>query len=53
MNKCNILTPPSTGFSVTQFSTFDSAGINHSEGPEKYNNTEVKYRGTVLQQLLL
>jgi hypothetical protein len=29
--------------SGTQFSTLNSAGINDPEGPEKYNNTEVKY----------
>jgi hypothetical protein len=29
--------------SSTQFSTLNSAGINDPEGPEKYNNTEVKY----------
>jgi hypothetical protein len=28
--------------SGTQFSTLYSAGINNPEGPEKYNNTEVK-----------
>jgi hypothetical protein len=28
--------------SGTQFSTLNSAGINDPEGPEKYNNTEVK-----------
>jgi hypothetical protein len=37
---------PSTGLSVTQFSTLNSAGINDDEGPEKYNNTEVKYGAT-------
>jgi hypothetical protein len=26
-----------------QFSTLKSAGTNDPEGPEKYNNTEVKY----------
>jgi hypothetical protein len=29
--------------SDTQFSTLNSASINDPEGPEKYNNTEVKY----------
>jgi hypothetical protein len=29
--------------SGTQFSTLISAGINDPEGPEKYNNTEVKH----------
>jgi hypothetical protein len=29
--------------SGTQFSTLNCAGSNDSEGPEKYNNTEVKY----------
>jgi hypothetical protein len=37
--------PPSTGLSGTQFSTL-SADINDPEGPEKYNNTEVKYGAT-------
>jgi hypothetical protein len=32
--------------SGTQFSTLKSAGINNLEEPEKYNNTEVKYRAT-------
>jgi hypothetical protein len=27
----------------TQFSTLNSAGINDPEGPEKYNNTVMKY----------
>jgi hypothetical protein len=36
----------STGLSGTQFSTLNSAGINDPEGPEKYNNTEVKYGAT-------
>jgi hypothetical protein len=36
-------TLPSTGLSGSQFSTLNSAGINDPEGPEKYNNTEVKY----------
>jgi hypothetical protein len=30
--------------SGAQFSTLKSAVINDPEGPEKYNNTEVKYR---------
>jgi hypothetical protein len=34
---------PSTGLSGTQFSTLNSTGMNDPEGPEKYNNTEVKY----------
>jgi hypothetical protein len=38
--------PPSTGLSCTQFSTLKSAGLNDPEGPEKYNNTEVKYGAT-------
>jgi hypothetical protein len=29
--------------SGTQFSTLNSAAINDPEGPEKYNNTKVKY----------
>jgi hypothetical protein len=33
--------------SGTQFSKLDSAGINDPEGPEKYNNTEVKYGATL------
>jgi hypothetical protein len=33
--------------SGTQFSTLNSAGINDPEGPEKYNNTEVKYGANV------
>jgi hypothetical protein len=43
MNKCNNPHAPSTGLSGTQLSTLNSAGINDPEGPEKYNNTEVKY----------
>jgi hypothetical protein len=35
--------PPSTGLSGSQFLTPNSDGINDPEGPEKYNNTEVKY----------
>jgi hypothetical protein len=35
-----------TGLSGTQFSTLNSAGINDPEGPEKYNNTDVKYGAT-------
>jgi hypothetical protein len=31
--------PPITGLSGTQFSTLNSAGINDSEGPEKYITT--------------
>jgi hypothetical protein len=38
--------PPSTGLSGTQFSTPNSAGINDPEGPEKYNNTEMKNGAT-------
>jgi hypothetical protein len=38
--------PHSTDLSGTQFSTFNSIGINDPEGPEKYNNTEVKYEAT-------
>jgi hypothetical protein len=42
MIRCNIL--HATGWSGTQlFSTRNSAGINDPEGPEEYNNTEVKY----------
>jgi hypothetical protein len=37
------LTPPSTSLSGTQFSTLNNAGINDPEGPEKYNNTQVKF----------
>jgi hypothetical protein len=37
---------PLTGLSGTQSSTLNSAGINNPEGPEKYNNTEVKYGAT-------
>jgi hypothetical protein len=33
----------STGLSESQFSTLKIAGINDPKGPEKYNNTEVKY----------
>jgi hypothetical protein len=48
MNKCNIPhAPPSTGLSGTQFSTLKSAGINDPKGPEKYNNTEVKFGATL------
>jgi hypothetical protein len=36
-------TPRSTGLNRTQFSKLNSAGINDPGGPEKYNNTEVKY----------
>jgi hypothetical protein len=32
--------------SGTQLSTLNSAGINDIKGPEKYNNTEVKYGAT-------
>jgi hypothetical protein len=32
--------------SGTQFPTLNNAGINDPEGPEKYNNTEVKYGAT-------
>jgi hypothetical protein len=46
MNKCNISHASSTGLSGTQFSTLNSAEINDPEGPEKYNNTEVKYVAT-------
>jgi hypothetical protein len=42
----DIETPPSTGLSGTQFSTLNIAGNNDREGPEKYNNTEVKYVAT-------
>jgi hypothetical protein len=38
--------PLRTGLSGSQFSTLNSAGINDSKGPEKYNNTEVKYGAT-------
>jgi hypothetical protein len=40
------LMPPITGLSGTQFTTLNSPGINDPEGPEKYNNTEVKYGAT-------
>jgi hypothetical protein len=33
--------------SGTQFSTLYSDGINDPEGPEKLNNTEVKYGETI------
>jgi hypothetical protein len=46
MNKCNLLYAPSTGLGVTHFSTLNSAGINNPEGPEQYNNTEMKYGAT-------
>jgi hypothetical protein len=36
---------PSTGLSGTKFSTLKSAVVNDPEGPEKYNNNEVKYGG--------
>jgi hypothetical protein len=36
--------PPSTGFSGTHFSALTSVRINVPEGPEKYSNTDVKYR---------
>jgi hypothetical protein len=48
MNKCNI--PHADGLSGIQFSTLNSAGINDLEGPEKYNDTGVKY-GTIFLQL--
>jgi hypothetical protein len=35
MYTCNILQPPSTGLSGTQFSNLNSAGINDPEGLEK------------------
>jgi hypothetical protein len=38
--------PPSIGLSGTQFSTLNSAGISDPEGPEKYNNTELKHEAT-------
>jgi hypothetical protein len=37
MKKCNIPHAPSTCLSGTQLSTQNSAGINHPDGPEKYN----------------
>jgi hypothetical protein len=37
------LTPPSTGLSVSQFSTLNSAGINDPKRQKKYNVTAVKY----------
>jgi hypothetical protein len=46
MNKSNIPHAPGTGLSGTQFSTLNSARINDPEGPEKYNNTEVKFGAT-------
>jgi hypothetical protein len=45
MKKCNIHhSPNSTGLSGTQFSILKSAGLRDTEGPEKYNNTEVKFQ---------
>jgi hypothetical protein len=41
-----IIHAPSTGLSGTQFSKLKSAGLNDPDGPEKYNNTEVKYEAT-------
>jgi hypothetical protein len=38
----------SAGLSDTQFSTFNSAGINDPERQEKYNNTS-EVRGNFLQ----
>jgi hypothetical protein len=46
MNKCNIPHAPFTSLSGNQCSTLNSAGINDPEGPEQYNNTEVKYEAT-------
>jgi hypothetical protein len=46
MKSATSLTAPSTGLSGTQFSTLKSAELNDPEGPEKYNNTEVKYGAT-------
>jgi hypothetical protein len=47
MNKCaTSLTLCSTGLSGTHFSTLNSVGIKNREGPEKYDNTEVKYGET-------
>jgi hypothetical protein len=37
--------------SGTQFSTLNSAGTNDPVGPEKYNNTEVKYGASTGQNL--
>ena len=36
------LMPPSTDISGIQFSTIKSIGVIDTEGPEKYNNTEMK-----------
>jgi hypothetical protein len=44
MNKGNIPHAPFTGLSGT--AVLYSAGINNLEGPEKYNNTEVKFGAT-------
>jgi hypothetical protein len=46
MKSATSLTPPGIGLSGTQFATLNSAGINDPEGPEKCNNTEVKYGET-------
>jgi hypothetical protein len=35
-----------------QFSTLKSAGINDSEGTEKYHNTEMKYGATFCSCLI-
>jgi hypothetical protein len=37
MNSATSITPLSTGFSGTQFATFNSCGINDAEGPDKFN----------------
>jgi hypothetical protein len=39
----SVLDAPSTGLSAYKFSTLECAGINDPEGPEKFNNTEVKF----------
>jgi hypothetical protein len=44
MKQYNIPHAPSTGLSNTQFSTLKSAGLIDPVGPDKYNNTEVKYK---------
>jgi hypothetical protein len=46
MKNATFLKVPSTGLRGTQFSKLKCVGVNDFEGPEKYNNTEVKYRAT-------
>jgi hypothetical protein len=40
------LTSPSTVLSGTQFSTLKNVRIDDPEGPEKYNNTEMRFGET-------